>query len=270
MNETSNSAVGSRRVCTEEMVAEVVADLIADGNVSRVDGKTPSIAQITNKICERYDGLRPSVTTLTRHRNKIMAERIAVVSDREMTAQLLAALPTELTDLLDQRARQEQVMLGQLANALAGVLQRTSDELGAKLRVAVEQAKHESAQATALAEEEVTAAITDNMQLRDHITRLTAERDAARAEAAAERARAATFEQVNAALLAQLNSASAPVCADVPAGAAEHDQTAGLPTPPTPDSPVDGTPIAGEQTEIRKPRKDRPRATSSSIEKEAA
>lgn len=268
MDETNNNMVSSRRVCTEEMVAEVMADLIAEGNVSRADGRTPTIASISARIFERYDGLTPSASTLTRMRDKIMAARVPVSSEQIKATP--ATLPIELMNVLDQHARQEQVMLGQLANALADVLQRTSDELSGKLRVAVEQTKQEASQSAAVAEEEVAAALAQNSQLREQVARLTVERDTARSESAAERARSATFEQINTALLARLATTNAPVCADQLVAVVEHDQTTGLQTAPTTESSVDGTPIAGEKTEIRKPRKGRPRATMSAIEKEAA
>ncbi|MGE0918320.1 hypothetical protein [Trichlorobacter lovleyi] len=239
MEENNNNVTGARKVCTEAMVAEVVADLIAEGNVSRVDGKTPTIASISARIFERYDGLTPSGSTLTRLRDKIMAERQPVVSGQVKATP--ATLPSELMDVLDQHARQAQIMLGQLANVLADVLQRTSDDLAGKLRVAVEQTKQDASQSAAVAEEEVAAALAQNGQLREQVARLIAELETAKAEVATERARAATFEQVNTALLAQLATTNAPVSIDHPATEVDQNQTDEQPS----EASINGTSIDG-------------------------
>ncbi|QOX79843.1 hypothetical protein FY034_13175 [Trichlorobacter lovleyi] len=269
MEEMNNNATNVRKVCTEAMVAEVVADLIAEGNVSRVNSMTPTIASISARIFERYDGLTPSASTLIRMRDKVMAERIPTSSDQINATP--ATLPSELVNVLDQYARQGQVMLGQLANALADVLQRTSDELAGKLRVAVEQTKQDASQTTAVAEEEVAAALAQNGQLREQVARLTAERDTAKAEATAERARATTFEQVNTTLLSGLAASGSSNHADEPALGAKPELPDEKPADPsfTELSPS-GTPVAGERAAVKSSRRGRPRVTTPTIKQEAA
>ncbi|SJZ73869.1 hypothetical protein SAMN02745119_01508 [Trichlorobacter thiogenes] len=257
-----------RRICTREMVVEAVVDCRERGIVSRIDGVTPPSHEISAFIRKTYD-LNPSASTVLRLRNEVMAE-LQQATSAPSRQQQPAVLRPEIEQLLDRAVQQTQASIGELARMLAGIQKNTDDEFARRLNQSIEHNNQEAQQQTALMTEELESAYQRINDLEDRLNNMSRQLDATRAEAATERARAATFEQVNTALLVQFSVASVSIHADQPAAAVQQSQTVEQPTQPTTDQSGAGTPIAGEQTAVKSSRRGRPRVTTPIIEQEAA
>ena len=245
MAEEILAETAGRRVCTREMVAEAMTDLILKGIVSRVDGKIPTIAAISAWISDNYDRLTPSPKTLMTRREEVLADMRSTSTVPVIKQAQPALLSPELTQVIDQFAQQQQTLLGNLATVLATMQQRSDEDMTARLRLMVEQGKRDVQQENALAVEEMSEALQQSIELREQLDRLTRELDLVRTEAANERGRADAIERINSALLIQLGSSGTPVRAVEPV--VDEQQSGEQTDESEPDVSTTDTPAEHEQ-----------------------